>query len=179
MKWRYARNSHSEQAYLQYRKWRNRLTGKAWTVSRPALRLKPKMPCLLWARWKRSSCEYRHHPVCRCYKSGNRCICGYRCLCRQAWRWKETQRSCYSERKKKRARLCISRLRSNEFHSTAGHTWNSQNALGLKLNSGKKKGIWRHYPKRWTSWAKSFLARLVLRNNHLRKPHDKQIVPAK
>ena len=36
----------------------------------------------------------------------------------------------------------------------------------------------RNYPKRWTSWAKSLRA-AVLRNNHLRKPHDKQVVPAK
>ena len=40
---------------LQYRKWRNRLTWKTQTVWRPVLRLKLKIPCLLWERWK-----YRH-----------------------------------------------------------------------------------------------------------------------
>ena len=35
----------------------------------PATRVK-KIPCLWLTRWKRSSCNYRHHPVCRGYKSG-------------------------------------------------------------------------------------------------------------
>ena len=37
-------------------------------------------------------------------------------------------------------------------------TWNSQDAPGTRSNSGKKKAIWRHYPKRWTSWAISLRA---------------------
>ena len=69
---------------LQYRKWKTQTDEKAWTVWRPALWLKLKITCLWWARWKISSCDYRHHPVCRGYKSGNRCIHGYRCPCRQA-----------------------------------------------------------------------------------------------
>ena len=40
-----------------------------------------KIPCL-WeeARCKRSSCDYRHSPVCCDYMSGNRCIHGSNCL---------------------------------------------------------------------------------------------------
>ena len=71
---------------------------------------------------------------------------------------------------KKGPRLCISRLRSNEFYSTeswrigiesfggthlkfSGCTW-------YKTEFGKeKRAIWRHYPKRWTSWAKSLRVR--------------------
>ena len=64
------------------------------------------------------------------------------------------------------------------LNASAGHTWNSQDATWKKMNSGKKMAIWRHYLRVWTSWAKSF-ARPVRRNNLLRKPHDKQIEPAK
>ena len=52
--------------------------------------------------------------------------------------------------------------------------WNSQDAPGTKLNSGKEKAIWRHYPK----WAKSLSVQFLM-NNHLRKPHNKQIVTSK
>ena len=45
------------------------------------------------------------------------------------------------------------------LNASAGHTWNSQDAPSTKLNSGKKQAIWRHYPRRWTSWAKSLFAR--------------------
>ena len=158
---------------LQYRKWRYRLTWTAYTVQRLVLWLKLKIPGLWWARWKRSSCDYRHHPVCG-YKSGNRCIYGYRCYVDKLMvrgnpargRQEVTQGAVAILRRKKGAKLCI---RSNEFYSTgswrnwdlnpsAGHTWNAQDASGTKQNSEKKKAIWRHYPKRWTSWAKSLRA---------------------
>ena len=42
-----------------------------------------KILCL-WARCKRSSCGFRHPPVCRDYKSGNRCVHGNNWLCRLA-----------------------------------------------------------------------------------------------
>ena len=89
--------------------WKIQSDEEAWTVWRPVLRLKLKIPCLLRARWKISSCDYRHHPVCRGYKSGNRCIHGYRCLCRQAdgksnlsaWsRRRYSRNSFYSEKKR-------------------------------------------------------------------------------
>ena len=43
-----------------------------------------KIPCLWAAKCKRSSCDYRHPPVCRNYKSGNGRIHGHRCRCRHA-----------------------------------------------------------------------------------------------
>ena len=72
---------------------------------------KAKFPCLLRARWTRSSRNYRHHPVCHGYKSRNRCICGYRCLFRHAdgekkssarsrRRRRYSRRNRYSEKKK-------------------------------------------------------------------------------
>ena len=197
MKWRDARNSLTWSKHtLQYRKWRNRLTWKAWTVQRPVLRLKPKIPDLLRTRWKRSSCDSRHHPVCRGYKSWNRCIHGYRCLFRHAdgnekpsarSRRRYSRISCCSERNKKLSRLRISRLRSNELYSTeswrigierfggthlkfSGCTW-------YKLNSGKKKANLQALSKK-VNLMSEILAGPVLTNNHLRKPHDKQVVPA-
>ena len=50
-------------------------------------------------------------------------------------------------------------LRKDEelgLNASAGNTRNSQDASCTKLNLGKKRAIWRHYPKRWTSWGKSF-----------------------
>ena len=109
MKWRCARNSHPEASILFVTESeRHRLTEKAWTVRKASLATN--------ARWKISSCDYRHHPVCRGYKSGNRCIHGSRCLCRQAdgkskpsarSKDKYSRISCDPERKKKRPRLCI------------------------------------------------------------------------
>ena len=44
------------------------------------------------------------------------------------------------------------------LNASAGHTWNSWDASGTKLNSGKKEAIWSNFPKRWTSSAKSLRA---------------------
>ena len=45
--------------------------------------IRARIPCLCGAKCKRSSCD-RHPPVCRNYKSGNRCIHGNNCLYRHA-----------------------------------------------------------------------------------------------
>ena len=50
--------------------------------ARPATRA--KIPCAWWAKCKRSSCDFRHPPVCRNYKSERRCIYGHICSCRNA-----------------------------------------------------------------------------------------------
>ena len=102
--------------------------------------------------------------MCRGYKSGNRCIYGYRCLCRQAdgkrnlsarSKISDSRNSCCSA-KKKRPRLCFSKLRSNEFYSTESwrfvmERFGGTDAPGTKLNLGKKRATWRYYPKWWTS----------------------------
>ena len=70
---------------------------------------------------------------------------------------------------KKGPRLCISKLRSKEFYSTESwrvrierfggtHHEILEMHLVQNYNSWKKRTIWRHYPKRWTSWAKSLRA---------------------
>ena len=135
--------------------------------------------------------------MCRGYKSGNRCIHGYRCLFRHAdgerkpsarSRSRYSRFSCYSDRKtKKRPRLCISRLRSNEFCSAeswrigierfggthlkfSGCTW-------YKIEFGKEKGNLEALSKK-VNLMSEILARPVSKNNNLRKLHDKQVVPA-
>ena len=59
------------QAYSSVPKVRKQTDGKVWTVLRPVLRFKLKNICPLRTRWKISSSDSRHHPVCRGYKSGN------------------------------------------------------------------------------------------------------------
>ena len=151
----------------QCRKWIHRLTWKGWTVQRPVLRWKPRIPCPRLSRWKISSRNFRHHPVCRGYKCGNRCIHGYRCLYRHDAERKPSARprrrysriSCYSE-KKKSPRLCIRRFWSKEFYSTeswrigierfggthlkfSGCTW-----YKVEFLKKKKKVIWWPYSKK-------------------------------
>ena len=46
------------------------------------------------------------------------------------------------------------------------------------FQEGKKKGN-PEAPSEKATLISKILARPVLRNNHLRKPHDKQVVPAK
>ena len=69
-----------------------------------------KISCLWSARCTKSSCDYRHPPVCRNYKSGNRCIHGNNCLYRHAdgeekpsarSKRRYSRISCYSEKKSK------------------------------------------------------------------------------
>ena len=70
--------------------------------------IRARIPCLCGAKCKRSSCD-RHPPVCRNYKSGNRCIHGNNCLYRHddgdknlaKGRQKRVlrERSCHSEGK--------------------------------------------------------------------------------
>ena len=99
-----------------------------------------------------------------------------------------TQGSVVILKEKKRSRLCISRLRSNEFYSSAswrigierfggthlkfsGCTW-------YEIEFGKEKGNLEALSKK-AHLMSEILARLVLRRNTLRKRHDKQIVLAK
>ena len=82
-------------------------------------------------------------------------------------RRKYSRISCYSEGKKVQG--CVSqksdpwiiffgKLKNWDWTLRRDTPWNSQDAPGTRLNSGKKKAIWRHYPKKWNSWAKSLRA---------------------
>ena len=57
---------------------------KSSTSLEASLATGAKIPCLWETRCERSSCDFRHPPVCRDYKSGNRCSCGNYCLYRHA-----------------------------------------------------------------------------------------------
>ena len=88
---------------------------------------------------------------------------------------------------KKKPRLWISRVRSNSILQKAGE-------LGLNASAGHDEILRMHLVRNWIRERKKgnlealskkvnlmseILARPVLRNEHLRKPHDKQIVTAK
>ena len=57
---------------------------KRWKSVEARIATRAKIPCLRGARCRTSSCHYRHPPVCRNDKSGNRCIHGNNCLYRHA-----------------------------------------------------------------------------------------------
>ena len=122
---------------LLYRREKDRLTWKARHVCDLS-----KNSLSMGARCKRSSCDFRHPPVCRDYKSGNRCINGYRCLRRQADGKRKLQRT----------------LRRDTSEILRMHL--VQNSIReSQMRSG---GI---IPKRWISWPEVF-TRPVRRNNH-------------
>ena len=117
--------------------------------------------------------------MCRGHKSGNRGIHDYRCLFRHADGERKpsasskirrySRSSCYSEGKitskvvylktESQWILFYRKLKTWDWTLRRDTPKNYQDAPGRKLNSGKKQAIWRHYPKRWTSWAKSLRAR--------------------
>ena len=89
------------------------------------------------------------------------------------WRWEATsargrEKKVLSYSEGKNPRLCISRLRSNEFYSM--ESWRigierfgtHHEILRMHLVQDRirerKKQIWRQNPKRWTSWAISLRA---------------------
>ena len=165
---------------------KNRLTWKAQTVWRLVLRLELKIPCLWRSRWKRSSCDYRHHPVCRGYKSGNRCIYGHRCLFRHADGERKPQRE-FEKKKvlKEQVRLWEEKTSKVVYLKTQiqrilfygkWKNWDWTLRRDTPWNSWDASGT--NYPKK-ANLMSEILARSVLRNEHLRKPHDKQMVTAK
>ena len=120
------------------------------------------------AKCKRSSCNYRHPPVCRNYQSGNRCTHCSNCLYRDADGEEKPSKKSKKEstpgavavlRDKKGPMLCISKFRSKEVYSEEswaneierfGETHHKilRTHLVRNSNSGKKRAIWRNYPKR-------------------------------
>ena len=79
-----------------------------------------------------------------------------------------SRKSCYYQKKKK-VQGCVSQnsdpmnsiLRKAwelGLNASAGHNWKFSGCIWCKTEFGKEKAIWRHYPKRWTSWAKSLRA---------------------
>ena len=178
-------------------------TGKGQTVVKsstspeasPATRA--KILCLWEARCKRSSCEFRHPPVCRDNKSGNRRTYGNYCLYRDAdgeekaskkSKKESTQGAVAILRQKKKVQGCVSKFRSKEVYSV--ESWANEierfggthhKILGTHVvrnsNSGKKgpsRGVIQK-----VNLMSEILARPSLRKEHLRELQDKKSVPAK
>ena len=147
-----ARRSRLDQASSSVSKVKEQTDGKTQTVLKASPVTRAKTPCLWGARCKRSSCNYRRHPVCRGCKSGNRCICGIRCLFRHAdgekkpsaRPRKEGTQGAVAILRQKNPRLCISRLRSNEFYST--ESWR----IGIERFGGTHHEVFRmHLVRNW------------------------------
>ena len=198
-KWKTQENLTQNKYPFQDRKWRNGLTWRTQTVSRPVLRLELKKNLCMWlTRWKRSSCNYRHHPVCRGYKSGKQVhlwhsLPSFDMLTRSnlsaGSRKEGTQGTVAVVREKTKVQGCVSQdsdpvssiLRKDEelgLNASAGHTRSSQDASGTKLKFGKEKGNLEAWSQKGEPHERN-PSRPVLRNEHLRKPRDKQIVTAK
>ena len=64
------------------------------------------------------------------------------------------------------------------LNASAGHTMKFSGRTGTKLKFGKEKGNLEALSKK-VNLMSEIVARAVLRNEHLRKPHDNKIVPAK
>ena len=172
MKWRYARNAHLEQANPSVPKMKkqtdvqslNGLKASPVTEAENSLSIAGKMKKIV--AWFSTSSRVSWLQVWKQMHSW---------LLSTSWRWEETQPEVEKKVLKdqflfwKKVQGCVSqdsdpmnsiqrKVEELGLNASAGHTWNSQDALGTKLSSGKKKAIWRHYPKRWTSWAKSLRA---------------------
>ena len=161
---------------LQYRKWKTQTDEKSLNSLKASPVTEAENSLSVVGKMEISSCDYRHHPVCRGYKSGNVFVHGYRCLCPQAdgksnlsarSKIRYSRISCILKEKNVQGSVSQNSAPMNSIlrrvvemgsNASAGHTWNSRDAPGTKLNSGKKKTTWRNYPKRWTSWAKSLRA---------------------
>ena len=195
-----ARKSHPEQVSSSAPEVEERIDVKNSNSLKasPATRVK-KNPCPWLTRWRRSSCNYRHHPVCRGYKSGKLVHLWHSLPFFSAFwmrsnlsagsRKEGTQGTVAVVREKTNVQGCVSQdsdpvssfLRKDEelgLNASAGHTRNSQDASGTKLKLGKEKGNLEAWSKEANLLSEILRARF-LRNGHLRKPRDKQIVTAK
>ena len=181
----------------QYRKWRNRLTEKNWTVWRPVLRLKLQIPCLWRARWKTIVVWLSTLSRVSWLQVWKQLHSWLSLPKSTSWWWEQLQREVEKTvlkdqllfwKNQKRPRLCISKLRPMNsilrkveeltLNASAGHTWNSQNAPSTTWIWERKKGNLEALSKK-VNLMSQILAHPARRNNHLRKPHDKQIAPAK
>ena len=120
---------------LQYRKWRNRMTRKAWTVWRPVLRLKPSSRMSWLQVWKQMhSWLSLLKTTCWCWEVNSARGREKKVLKDKLLFWE----------RRKRPRLCISRLRSNEFYPT--ESWR----IGIERFGGTHQKILRmHLVQNW------------------------------
>ena len=113
-----------------------------------------KIPCLWMIRCKRSLCDYRHPPVCRNYKSANKCIHGYSGLYRHAdgaekpskrSKSESTQGAVANMKEKQGPRLCISKFRFKEVYPAENWT-NEMEVLHVRFRPLSSQSILR---KNW------------------------------
>ena len=110
-----------------------------------------KIPCLWRKRCKRSSCDYRHPPVCRNYKSANRCIHGSNGLYRHAdcaekpsmrSKSESTQGAVANMKEKQGPRLCVSKFRFKEVYPAENWT-NEMEVLHVRFRPSSSQSILR------------------------------------
>ena len=182
---------------LLYRREKDRLTTNARKVWRPDLPLELKFLVHGGARCRKSSCDYRHPPVCYNYKSGNRCIYGNNCLYRHADGEEKPSKRSKSESnqgavailKEKKVQGCASQnsgpkkstLRKagqTRLNDSAGHALKFSGRTWYEVQIRERKGHLEALSKK-ANLMSEILARRSLMKEHLRKPHDKKRTPAK
>ena len=125
---------------------------KRWTSLEASPATGAIIPCLWGSRCKISSCDFRHPPVCRNFKSGEE-------KPSKKSKKESTQGVVVTVKEKKGPRLCISKFRSKEVHSAESWADEIERFGGTRykiirthlvrnLNPGKKRTISRRYPKR-------------------------------
>ena len=145
-----------------------------------------EIPCLWEARCKRSTCNYRHHPVCHGYKSGNRCIYGHCCLRRHA----DGERKPSARSKISYSRISYCSEKEKDVQGCASQNSDPMNSilrkveeLGLNASAGhtmKFLGcIWYETKIRERKWHLEALSKKVKIMSEMRKPHDLKFLPAK
>ena len=113
--------------------------------------------CCPWRRCRKSSCDYRHPPVCRNHKSGNRCIHVNNRRYRHADGKEKPSKRSKSESTQgavailtESPRLCISKFRSKEVYSakpgqtrlnaSAGHALKFSGRTWYEVQNRERKG---------------------------------------
>ena len=120
-----------------------------------------RIPCLWGARCKRTSCDFRHPPVCRDHKSGNICIYDNNCLYRHAdgeetlskrsKRERESTRGAVAILRQKKVQGCVSQnsdpkksvLRKagqTRLNASAGHTIKFSGRTWYEIQIRERKG---------------------------------------
>ena len=180
---------------LRYRMWKTQIDVKSLYSVKSSPMTKAHNSLSIEGKMKISSWDYRHHPVCRGYESGNRCIHGYR-----AYIDKLMVRATSARGRKEGTQGSVAILKEKTSKVVYFKT-----QIQWRLFHGKLKNwdwtlrrdtpeiLRMHLVRNWIRERKRQSGGIsqkgqphernpcepVLRNNHLRKPHDKQIVSAK
>ena len=105
---------------------------------RPATRA--KIPCAWRAKWKISSCDFRHPPVCRNYKSESRCIYGSNCLFRHA----DGEEKPRKRSKKESTQGAVAILKHREFRGCVSQNSDPKKSILRKAGQVRGNASGRH-----------------------------------